>query len=274
MDVLVIVLDLFTVPSPTGAYKTLDERLVGRAVDQILVFVNAHLALRFDGRVAVVAATGQHGSRLILASDALSAHQGHAQPVDASGTSGTYKQFKLCDDAITRSLKHLAALPPPSPKTSSSRHISAGAGVASAFSIALAYINRVKKTATDPAAAAHFQSRILVVSVSPDAPAEYIPIMNAIFAAKKEGVVVDVCRLLGNESLFLMQTAASTGGVFVSVTDLDNLITVLLHSFLPEPSIRTTLCLPGGGPVDFRASCFCHKQPCSIAFVCSVCLSS
>ena len=31
--------------------------------------------------------------------------------------------------------------------------------------------------------------------------------------------------------------------------------------------------LPAARGVDFRASCFCHKRPVSVGFVCSVCLS-
>ncbi|KAJ3246127.1 RNA polymerase II transcription factor B subunit 4 [Chytriomyces hyalinus] len=254
MDVLVLVLDLF--PLTNG----LSKETLARAVHHILVFVNAHLALRFDGRVAVVAATASKGGQLILASDAV------ADSVsDGRNSIGMYKQFKQTDDVIAHKLVQLL---------SDSKSVPADASsscVASALSIALSYINRIKKTNTD--STIPIQARILVISVSPDSPHEYIPIMNTIFAAKKDDVIIDVCRLLGSTSLFLSQTAASTGGVFVQVSDLDNLVTVLLHSFLPEPAIRNTLCLPGGGAVDFRASCFCHKRPCEIAFVCSVCLS-
>ncbi|KAJ3126369.1 hypothetical protein HK100_010286, partial [Physocladia obscura] len=45
-------------------------------------------------------------------------------------------------------------------------------------------INRVKKAHTDPTTP--INARILTISVSPDTAGEYIPIMNCIFAAKKD----------------------------------------------------------------------------------------
>ncbi|KAJ3221811.1 RNA polymerase II transcription factor B subunit 4, partial [Chytriomyces hyalinus] len=197
MDVLVLVLDLF--PLTNG----LSKETLARAVHHILVFVNAHLALRFDGRVAVVAATASKGgftffslylsiltmsplrisgavsskpiffSQLILASDAV------ADSVsDGRNNIGMYKQFKQTDDVIAHKLVQLL---------SDSKSVPADASsscVASAMSIALSYINRIKKTNTD--STIPIQARILVISVSPDSPHEYIPIMNTIFAAKKD----------------------------------------------------------------------------------------
>lgn len=54
------------------------------------------------------------------------------------------------------------------------------------------------------------QARALVFSGSPDVPATYNSVMNAIFSAQKAGVLVD-CAVLGESSTFLQQAAYLTG---------------------------------------------------------------
>lgn len=44
--------------------------------------------------------------------------------------------------------------------------------------------------------------------------------------------------------------------------------------FLSSASLRDLIELPSQGKVDFRASCFCHKDVVDVGYVCSVCLSS
>jgi len=50
--------------------------------------------------------------------------------------------------------------------------------------------------------------------------------------------------------------------------------TFLQWVFLPEPPVRKKLVLPPPVKVDYRATCFCHRELIDIGFVCSVCLSS
>lgn len=61
-------------------------------------------------------------------------------------------------------------------------------------------------------------SRILVVSVSGDLAAQYIPVMNAIFAAQRQRVPIDVLKLAG-DTVFLQQACDSTGGIYLDPTD-------------------------------------------------------
>jgi len=44
--------------------------------------------------------------------------------------------------------------------------------------------------------------------------------------------------------------------------------------FLPDEYCRKHLVLPQQSKVDYRATCFCHKNVIDIGFVCPVCLSS
>jgi Transcription factor Tfb4 len=56
--------------------------------------------------------------------------------------------------------------------------------------------------------------QILVVSASPDDPAQHVSLMNAIFTAQKMGVRIDVVRAY-DDSVFLSQAAHLTGGVYI-----------------------------------------------------------
>lgn len=144
-------------------------------------------------------------------------------------------------------------------------------------------------------------SRVLILSVSGDLAAQYIPVMNAIFAAQRQRVPLDVLKLAG-DTVFLQQACDSTGGVYLdplhaqssstpsqigSTTSgpatesaaasiqgsLQGLLVHLLHPLLPDPWARHSLVPPADAAVDFRAACFCHRRVVDIGYVCSVCLS-
>ncbi|KAH9002044.1 TFIIH subunit Tfb4/p34 [Lactarius hatsudake] len=116
-------------------------------------------------------------------------------------------------------------------------------------------------------------ARILILSVSPDLSASYIPVMNSIFSAQKLKVTIDVCKVYGEETVFLQQAAHLTGGSYIYLERRDAFLQYLTMSFLPPPSIRHIIAVPRQDKVDFRAACFCHKNIVDIGFVCSVCLS-
>ena len=106
-------------------------------------------------------------------------------------------------------------------------------------------------------------------------------------------VTIDVCRVFGEETVFLQQAAHLTGGSYIYLERRDALLQYLMvcslrlqlkavpthlsfhqMSFLPPPSLRHIIAVPRQDKVDFRAACFCHKNIVDIGFVCSVCLSS
>ena len=51
------------------------------------------------------------------------------------------------------------------------------------------------------------------------------------------------------------------------------LVQSLLQVFTADTETRKLLQLPKPAAVDFKASCFCHKRPIDMGYVCSVCLS-
>ncbi|KAI9208871.1 RNA polymerase II transcription factor B subunit 4 [Polychytrium aggregatum] len=225
-------------------------------LEQILVFINAHLALKYDNLLAVIASHNDHAEFLFPSS---------LVSVDPSKKpANIYRQFCEADVTITERLRQLAqrSTEPTEPRSDSSM-------VPAALSMCLAYINRIQKENEYR----QVRSRVLIISASPDSSAQYIPLMNCIFSAQKSGILIDVCKLHNESLIFMEQAAQLTGGVFLDVPDPRSLIQYLLFSFLSDVDTRKSLCLPGNKQVDYRAACFCHKNIVDVAYVCSVCLS-
>lgn len=237
-------------------------------------------------------------------------------PTSAAETSrpdaNTYQPFKTISDAVLKGFQtHLLeakdelSLPP-------------SQGVVSALSQALCHINRLHLNTSGLAAGEEdrkavntraFQSRVLILTASPDSSSQYVSMMNCIFGAQKrvshdvqrraavsdsppQGVLIDVCKLLGgNDSVFLQQACHLTGGTYFRLDGITGLLQTLMVSadsynkvtssknclqtaFLASPSIRSQIRLPSNDDVDFRAACFCHGSVVDVGYVCSVCLSS
>ena len=131
--------------------------------------------------------------------------------------------------------------------------------------------------ATDTSSQPDLVSRILVLSVSADLTTQYIPIMNAIFAAQRRHIPIDVLKLAGDTG-FLQQACDATGGVYMDLSsstlqDGPAMLQYLMMAYLPDSTARRWLVMPGGEEVDFRAACFCHQRVVDLGYVCSVCLS-
>jgi transcription initiation factor TFIIH subunit 3 len=150
--------------------------------------------------------------------------------------------------------------------------------------------------------------RILCMWGSPDAPSQYVAVMNAIFSAQRAEVAVDAL-VLGADSAYLQQAAHLTGGLYMRAGGSSSTASVggstgagargtasaaaqgsgllsglaaghaggalqyLLSVFSADTVTRGMLRVHQPQGVDFRASCFCHKRPIDIGHVCSVCLA-
>ncbi|PSR85553.1 TFIIH subunit Tfb4/p34 [Coniella lustricola] len=140
-------------------------------------------------------------------------------------------------------------------------------------------------------------ARILVLSVSDSSPAQYIPTMNAVFAASHAGIPIDILSLHGSPT-FLQQASYITRGTFLEATSPQGLLQYLMFGFASAIDSRQTvtttttgagqagtraaidgatgleqLVSPSTTNVDFRAACFCHRRVIDTGFVCSICLS-
>ena len=89
-------------------------------------------------------------------------------------------------------------------------------------------------------------ARVLVVSASADVGAQYVPTMNCIFSANKEGVPIDTLVCSDVESSFLQQAAHSTGGLYYAppLAMHGALLQVLLTYYLPDAESRPFLLQP------------------------------
>jgi transcription initiation factor TFIIH subunit 3 len=277
-----------------------------KALANILVFINAHLACNYTNEVAVVASHSQRAAWLYPSHS----QQNPSPKVDVDGDvdmnghggdvghslSGTqankYRPFRIVEEQITRNVKELLDSTEASDVNSLTSTMMAGA-----LTLALSHINRraitwagthgtanvdASSAAAGPSAtssstsgtAPGLQSRILIVSVSSstDSAHQYIPIMNGIFACQRLHIPIDVCKLSG-DAVFLQQASDATRGVYMSLAEPRGLLQYLMMAFLPDQRSRRYLILPSRVDVDFRAACFCHRRVVNIGFVCSICLS-
>jgi transcription initiation factor TFIIH subunit 3 len=153
-----------------------------------------------------------------------------------------YRAFNQVKTQVTRNLQYLLSQQLPS------KALSAGTQLAGALTLGLTYINRlqVNSPLRPPSA------RILVVSTSVDAKGQYIPIMNAIFAAQKSRIAIDVARIAdeGDEakgSTFLQQAAYTTGGVYTPLSTSaveTSLPQYLLQLYASDLATRSHLVFP------------------------------
>ncbi|KAJ3733521.1 transcription factor Tfb4-domain-containing protein [Lentinula guzmanii] len=244
-------------------------------VSQLLAFLNAHIASRHENSLAVFGAFP--GKSVLLYSSANPPTE--TPPSDAN----SFPSFKMVDSTMMHNIvQQLDSLNQDSVEEGLSCTFSLSNNISPSFSTIRLDINRLTLefnastanategleplTLSDP--------RVLILSVSPDQTASYIPVMNSIFSAQKLKVTIDACQIYGPETVFLQQAAHLTGGSYIYLERRDALLQYLTMTFLPPPSVRHTISVPTQDKIDFRAACFCHKNIVDVGFVCSVCLSS
>ncbi|KAJ1733465.1 RNA polymerase II transcription factor B subunit 4 [Coemansia biformis] len=223
-----------------------------KALQQMVIFINAYLALNTENRLVVLGASPRECRFLYPAPG------GGAPTHDVQ----VYEQFRAVD---ARVLSGVAAM------VEDAAGDDAGHSLMSrALSMALCHIRRISASVMTKV-----WPRILVLSAGSDSAREYISLMNSIFAAEKMSVLVDVCKVVAQDSVFLQQAAEITGGNYVRVDTPANesLLQTLMFTCLADHYTRGILNAPSNELIDFRATCFCHRRVVDIGFVCSVCLS-
>ncbi|OCK83256.1 transcription factor Tfb4 [Lepidopterella palustris CBS 459.81] len=265
---------------------------LSKAVASLLVFINAHLASGNANEVAVIASHSQRTHWLyptptLPTPHSTSTSNGH----DANGTvpenANKYRPFAVIETAILSNLTTLL-----NSTTASSLSATSTTQISGALSTALSYISKshIRHSPVDPTINDHstittpdtdgilgqqrvsLTSRILILSVSGDLANQYIPVMNAIFAAQRQRIPIDILKLAG-DTVLLQQACDATGGIYMAPESPQGLLQYLMMGFLPDATARRALVLPSAGSVDFRAACFCHRKVVDIGYVCSVCLS-
>jgi transcription initiation factor TFIIH subunit 3 len=278
-SLLVIVLD-----TNPHAWTLLARKLpLSKAIANLLVFINAHLALNDANQVAIVASHSHRAIWLYPTSPSTSpdVEMEDAHPTNLSDAN-KYRPFALIENALLTSLRSLIASTTEVDITSTTSTQMAGA-----LTLALSYINKAtdaysndvsssknkSTTLESTELATGLQSRILVLSVSGDLAHQYIPIMNTTFAAQRLRIPIDILKLAG-DTVFLQQASDATKGIYMQLKNPEGILQCLMMAFLPDQMSRKYLVAPTQEVVDFRAACFCHRRVVDVGFVCSICLSS
>jgi transcription initiation factor TFIIH subunit 3 len=278
------------------AWAALESRLsLSQAISNILVFVNAHLAFSNTNQVAVIAA---HVNRAVWLYPTAAAaaqkplavtrdHSGDVQMQDvsaetnnssSSASANKYPQFAQIESSVFSSIQSLMA------ETTVQDLDQVTTQLSGALTLALCRINKVSQAISssdttlsnaapvNSTAPPPVKGRIVVISVSDSEPSQYIPTMNAVFAAAHNQVAIDTIALAG-DSTFLQQACFNTNGIFLKASNPQGLLTYLMFGLIPDTEARESIITPAHDTVDFRTACFCHGKVIDTGFVCSVCLS-
>ncbi|KAK0266069.1 hypothetical protein B0A54_06571 [Friedmanniomyces endolithicus] len=252
-SLLTIILDT----NPHAWALLADSLPLSKAVANLLVFINAHLAINYANRVAVVASHSERAEWLYPTPADATLEQAHSngdgENGNRAGTGGAvqppddankYRPFAQLEYAIMTNLQRLMCTTTPAAISSAPSTMLAGA-----LTRALAYISK-QSASTNPTTTAttHFNysdpssvaggnslnpsddttttsrsnqrltTRILIVSVSGDLAETYIELMNAIFACQRLSIPIDVLKLAGDPT-FLQQAADTTNGIYLSLSN-------------------------------------------------------
>ncbi|KAL8714374.1 MAG: hypothetical protein Q9220_001707 [cf. Caloplaca sp. 1 TL-2023] len=254
-------------------------------LSHLLVFINAHLACNNSNQICVIAAHSLRAEFLYPSpSQPPAAHpengqRGSTTTKDVSEAANHYRPFHLLQLTLIRSLTSLLTSTPPS-----SIQSTPSVALSGALTLALTYTQRhlllsstssnpSNTTTSDPTSSnQNLTPRILILSLSGDLSAQYIPLTNTIFACQRLSIPIDVAKLAG-DAVFLEQASDATRGTYLHIEHPKGLLQYLMMAFLPDQVSRGFLGSVGKQGVDFRAACFCHRRVVEIGFVCSVCLS-
>ncbi|WAR03541.1 TF2H3-like protein, partial [Mya arenaria] len=220
-----------------------------RCVDSVMVFANSHLMMNHSNKLAIIAAHC-NASHFLYPKKNLSTEDVEG---DEQTNDGKYELFERMNDQVKNEIKDLVI-------NSMEMEFENDSLIAGSLAMALCCILYKRNTTTH------------VVKASQDNPAQYMNLMNSVFTAQKQNVVIDAC-VLDTDSGLLQQACDITGGIYLKIPQPAGLLQYLLWVYLPDPGSRDMLTLPPRVQVDYRAACFCHRNLIDIGYVCSVCLS-
>ncbi|XP_073970353.1 transcription factor B4 isoform X1 [Rhodnius prolixus] len=247
-SIIVIVLDVN--PSQRAIYA--DTKGYRHILESIIAFCNAHLVLKPDNHLALIAC--HSGSSEFIFSDK------DNEVLPTGQNDGQYELLAHVERSVRANLKNFILKTEPTVGDSL---------LAGSCAMALCYIHRMIR---EKSPTMKMNSRILVITGSGESVSQYMNYMNVFFTAHKENIIVDVLSMEHDLGL-LQQGCDITGGLYLKIPQIHGLLQYLLWVFLPEPPLRKKLVLPPPVKVDYRAACFCHRTLIDVGYVCSVCLS-
>ncbi|XP_023680355.1 general transcription factor IIH subunit 3 isoform X1 [Paramormyrops kingsleyae] len=260
ISLLVIVIDVNPIWWGQQAQRE-PEFTLSKCLDAVMVMGNSHLVMNRTNKLAIIASHCQE-SHFLYPSKHWKAGDMTGDDSGLGSGDGKYELLSVANDLIAEEVRRLMA------RTKISGH-QTDTMLAGSLAKALCYIHRLTKELD---AAQDMKSRILVIRAAEDCALQYMNFMNVIFAAQKNGVLIDAC-VLASDSGLLQQACDITGGLYLKIPQKVALAQYLLWVFLSDSDQRSQLVLPPPVHVDYRAACFCHRSLIDIGYVCSVCLS-
>ncbi|KAF3799471.1 RNA polymerase II transcription factor B subunit 4 [Colletotrichum gloeosporioides] len=271
------------------AWATLNDVLpLSKAIASILVFVNAHLAFSNANQVAIIAS---HSNRAVWLyptkpEPKAASTNGASEDVDMAdafaptpnkSNANKYPQFAQIEKAVLGAIREVINQTTEVDLSCTTTQLSG------ALTLALSYINKAsmalnetnktpEATRATSSALTRLHARIFILSVSDSEPVQYIPTMNAVFAAAHSQIPIDTLALSG-DATFLQQASYITDGTFMQAASPRGLLSYLMFAYSADAEARSSLIPPTHHTVDFRAACFCHGRVVDTGFVCSICLS-
>jgi len=270
-SLLIVALDMnraFWMDQANAQVKAEDKARVcfSTALEAAIVYMNAFSLMHRLNKLCFIA-MGTQESKMIVPGEDGSIEKFRSDVfLAARRTDRLLREQEL---AQFQAKQELAQLPPNPSEQPEKKGETQKIKLAQALSKGLCYANRLKLMPKHDSLKVH----IVVLMGSNDPSAQYNALMNTVFGAQRIAATIDCIALGQKESTFLQQVAYLTGGVYLKPDDQSNLLQYLLTFCLPSQHTRKMLKFPKHEQVDFRASCFCHKNPVDIAFVCSVCVS-
>ena len=307
-DLLVLIYDLNPLPwsSPHSPYT------VTTVTQQLLIYVNAFYLLNKSNKLAMIL-TSNHAVQYIYpspstapaaaapadaATELYDADHTPAAAAEAAANTNVDGNYMNVHHTLSKAIKQFVTRQHEQHTTTTHHTDTTSTLLSGALSLAMCYIHKQKLLNTK------LRARIMCVLSSVDSSGQYVPVMNAVFEAQKLGVPIDALILQhsrhietkqngsdvkpinltddgsgGSEadSRLMQQASHITGGVYhkplMSGSDDMALLQYLFTMYLPDGISRQQLILPQLSQVDYRASCFWHRDPVDLAFVCPVCLA-
>lgn len=228
---------LYTIIIDTNPYawaSLADIIPISRVLSTVLVFVNSHLAFSNSNQVAIVAS---HSNRAVWLYPPPPKPPADVDVVmrDAAPTktlsANKYPPFAQIESSLLNSLRALISDTTPTHLTTPTTQISG------ALTLALSHINKTAialgdttSTPTPSSTSGGLHARVLILSVSDSSPAQYIPTMNAVFAAAHARIAIDTLALRGSAT-FLEQASFITRGTFIRAAEPRGLLQYLMFGF-------------------------------------------
>lgn len=98
----------------------------------------------------------------------------------------------------------------------------------SALLRALCFIHKVRGESDRGQGHTLFNARILSITTTSDDASQYLAVMNAIFAAQRENILIDACVLGQQNSSFMQQACYLTNGIYLKPSRPEALVQYLL----------------------------------------------